>query len=60
MSYNYTAERVLDECAKAVYMKTPQSQTIAYELLPRTVQKEMRDLAQTVMNKAEEFGWRAP
>lgn len=58
--YNYTAERVLDECAKAIYERTEQARNLQYELLPRREQKELRDVADTVMKRAEEFGWRAP
>jgi hypothetical protein len=56
----YTPERVALECAKAIYAKTALSQNVAYDLLPRDVQKEMQDVATTVLAKAEEFGWRAP
>lgn len=60
MSFTFSRERVLEDCAKAIYAKTELSEKVAYDLLPRKVQREMQDVAKAVLDKAEELGWRAP
>jgi hypothetical protein len=60
VSFTYTRERVIEDCAKAIYAKTELSRNVTFELLPRNVQQEMQDVAKTVLDKAEEMGWKAP
>ncbi|WP_427130356.1 hypothetical protein [Pseudarthrobacter sp. S9] len=48
---------VVDAAAKAVYLKTPTSRLVEWELLPRNVQHEIRELALTAINAATEAGW---
>jgi hypothetical protein len=60
MSFTYTRERVIEDCAKAIYAKTELAQKVSFDLLPRKVQGEMQDIAKAVLNKAEEMGWKAP
>jgi sugar phosphate isomerase/epimerase len=60
VSFTYTRERVLEDCAKAIYTKTELSQKVAFDLLPRKTQQEMQDIAKTVLDTAEAMGWKAP
>jgi hypothetical protein len=60
MSFTYTRDRVILDCAKAIYANTKIGQSVAYDLLPRAVQQEIQDVAKTVLSKAEEMGWKAP
>lgn len=47
-----TFEETVDKAAQAVYANTSTAQKVRWELLPRNVQKEMRDIARTAITVA--------
>ena len=47
-----TFEETVDKAAQAVYYRTQTGQSVKWELLPRNVQKEIRDLARTAITVA--------
>ena len=47
-----TFEETVDKAAQAVYAKTKTASKVKWELLPRNVQKEIRDLARTAITVA--------
>jgi hypothetical protein len=47
-----TFEETVDKAAQAVYAKTPTAGAVQWDLLPRNVQKEIRDVARTAITVA--------
>lgn len=47
-----TFEETVDKAAQAVYAKTKTASKVQWGLLPRNVQKEIRDLARTAITVA--------
>ena len=47
-----TFEETVDKAAQAVYLTTETASKVNWELLPRNVQKEIRDVARTAITVA--------
>lgn len=47
-----TFEETVDKAARAVYARTPSSETILFDLLPNNVQDDIREIAKTAITVA--------